>query len=145
MNFCISVSAFDIDDGDLCRGLICSSHSQVSCLSVNQYYMNYLVKLNRIVDLTNPWGPHFTVQVANFPFNLISCSLTEFLKRWQFSGFTAHCFTDKHAIHNVFRSSGIQKSAKHGEPRFGRGTSHPETELGQKSTVCQRLICPGFL
>ena len=105
----------------------------------------YLVKLKfRIVDLTNPWGPHFTVQVANFPFNLISCFLTEFLKRWQFSGFTAHCFTDKHAIHNAFRSSGIPKSAKLSEPRFGRDTSHPETELGQKSTVCQGLLCPSF-
>ena len=111
---------------------------------INMVNVNALVRLKfRIVDLTNPWGPHFTVQVANFPLNLISCFLTEFLKRWKFSGFTAHCFTDKHAIHNAFRSSGIQKFAKLSEPRFGLDTSHPETEVGQKSTVCQGLLCPG--
>ena len=143
----VQVSVFDIDDGRLFRGLICSSHSQVSghCQKIMNWWKLIQLKF-RIVDLTNPRGPHFTVQVANLPFNLISCFLAEVLKRWKFSGFAAHCFTDKHAtVHNAFRSSGIPESAKLGEPRFGGDTRHPEKELGPKETVCQGLLFPGLL
>lgn len=148
---CVQVSLLDIDAGCLfCGGLICSSHSQVSghCQQVLNWW-NLTIQSNWNSGLWTRqilWDHTSLSRFADLPFNLVSCFLAEFLKRWKFSGFAAHCFTDKHAtLHNAIRSSGIPESAKLSEPRFGCDTRHPETELGPKSTFCQRRICPGLL